>query len=87
MTALKAAEVSTFIAKPGAKQTVVLIFGPDAGLVHERVEAILAKAVDDPRDPFSLARLDDAALADEPQRLVEEAHTICLLYTSDAADE
>src|SRR5690348_4606950 len=78
MTALKAAEVAAFLAKPGAKQTIVLIFGPDAGLVRERVDAIIAKSVDDPRDPFSLARLDDTALADEPQRLVEEAHTVPL---------
>jgi DNA polymerase III subunit delta len=78
MTALRAADVEGYLANPGAKQPIALIFGPDAGLVRERVEAIIAKAVDDPRDPFSLARLDDAALAEQPQRLVEEAHTIPL---------
>ncbi|HWM47591.1 MAG TPA: DNA polymerase III subunit delta [Xanthobacteraceae bacterium] len=78
MTALKSSDIEAFVAKPGARQTIVLVYGPDSGLVRERVDAILAKSVDDPRDPFSLARLDDAALADEPQRLVEEAHTIPL---------
>jgi DNA polymerase III subunit delta len=78
MTALKSADVEAYLAKPGAKQTIALIYGPDAGLVRERVDAIVAKSVDDPRDPFSLARLDDAALAEQPQRLVEEAQTFPL---------
>jgi DNA polymerase III subunit delta len=78
MTALKSADVESYLAKPGAKQTIALIYGPDAGLVRERVDTIIGRSVDDPRDPFSLARLDDAALADEPQRLVEEAHTFPL---------
>jgi DNA polymerase-3 subunit delta len=78
MTALRGADIEAYLAKPGAKQMIALIYGPDSGLVRERVDALIAKAVDDPRDPFSLARLDDAALADEPQRLVEEAHTVPL---------
>ena len=57
---------------------IVLIYGPDAGLVRERVDAMLANAVDDPNDPFSLARLEGDALADDPQRLVEEANTMPL---------
>ena len=56
----------------------MLVFGPDAGLVHERAEALIAAAVDDPRDPFALARIDGDTLADEPERLVEEAHTVPL---------
>jgi len=56
----------------------VLVFGPDAGLVRERVEALIKSAVDDVADPFALARIDGDALADEPSRLVEEAHTIPL---------
>lgn len=78
MTALKTGDFDGYLARPGAKQTIALIYGPDAGLVRERVDALIAKSVDDPRDPFSLARLDDAALAEQPQRLVEEAHTIPL---------
>jgi DNA polymerase-3 subunit delta len=56
----------------------VLVFGPDAGLVRERTEALIRAAVDDPSDPFSLARLDGDELASEPTRLVEEANTIPL---------
>src|SRR5262249_3552240 len=57
---------------------VVLVFGPDAGLVRERAETLVRISVDDPKDPFQLARLDGDELAGEPTRLVEEANTIPL---------
>ena len=78
MTALKAGQVDAFVARPDPKRPVVLVFGPDAGLVRERAEALIASAVDDPRDPFALARLSGDELAAEPSRLVEEANTIPL---------
>jgi DNA polymerase III subunit delta len=78
MVALKSGEIDGFIARPDARRPIVLVFGPDAGLVHERVEALIKSAVDDVADPFALARIDGDALADEPSRLVEEAHTIPL---------
>jgi DNA polymerase III subunit delta len=78
MTALKAAQVDAFVARPDPARPVVLVFGPDAGLVRERAEALIVSAVDDPRDPFSLARLAGDDLAGEPTRLVEEANTIPL---------
>jgi DNA polymerase-3 subunit delta len=55
-----------------------LVFGPDAGLVRERAEALVRASIDDPKDPFQLARLDGDDLASEPTRLVEEANTIPL---------
>jgi DNA polymerase III subunit delta len=78
MTALKAAQVDAFVARPDLARPVVLVFGPDAGLVRERAEALINSAVDDPRDPFALARLAGDELAAEPMRLVEEANTIPL---------
>jgi DNA polymerase-3 subunit delta len=78
MTALKAGQVDAFVARPDPARPVVLVFGPDAGLVRERAEALVHGAVDDPRDPFALARLSGDELAAEPERLVEEANTIPL---------
>jgi len=78
MTAIKAAQVDAFVARPDPARPVVLVFGPDAGLVRERAEALISSAVDDPRDPFALARLSGDELAAEPMRLVEEANTIPL---------
>jgi DNA polymerase III subunit delta len=78
MTAIKAADVDAFVARPDPKRPVVLVFGPDAGLVSERVNAIVKASVDDPNDPFALARLEGEELSAEPSRLVEEAQTIPL---------
>jgi DNA polymerase-3 subunit delta len=78
MVALKAGEVDAFVARPSAERPIVLICGPDAGLVHERAEKIINASVDDPNDPFALVRIDGDTLAGEPSRLVEEAHTVPL---------
>jgi DNA polymerase-3 subunit delta len=56
----------------------VLVYGADAGLVRERVQAIIGASVDDPGDPFQLARLDGDELAGAPARLLDEANTIPL---------
>ena len=78
MVALKAADVDAFVARPNPERPIVLVCGPDAGLVHERAEKIINASVDDPNDPFALVRMEGDALASEPSRLVEEAHTVPL---------
>lgn len=76
MVAIKAADVDRFVAQP--RLPVILVYGPDAGLVAERTAALLRSAVADPGDPFSLALIGADALAESPHRLVEEAHTVPL---------
>jgi DNA polymerase-3 subunit delta len=78
MVAVKASDVDTYLARLDRAAPVVLIFGPDAGLVSERVNAVIAASVDDPADPFSLVRLDGEDLSAHPARLIEEALTIPL---------
>src|SRR5262245_37762144 len=78
MVALKSADIESFVARPDPARAVVLVFGPDAGLVSERVDAIVRASVDDPADPFSLVRLDGDALASDPARLTDEALTVPL---------
>src|SRR5512143_2036303 len=78
MTAIKASDVDRFIARPDPSQPIVLVFGPDAGLVRERVDALVRASVDDPNDPFALARIEGEELSGNPTRLVEEANTIPL---------
>lgn len=78
MVAIKPADAESFVTKPAAERPIVLVYGPDAGLVHERAERIVHASVEDVRDPFALVRLEGDALASEPSRLVEEAHTIPL---------
>ena len=78
MVALRGREIDTFLARPDPGRPIILLYGPDAGLVRERADALLASAVDDPDDPFSLVRLDGDELSAEPSRLVDEAMTVPL---------
>jgi DNA polymerase III subunit delta len=78
MVAVKPADVDAFIARLDPARPVVLVFGPDAGLVSERAAAVVKASVDDVNDPFALARLEGEAVAAEPARLVEEAQTMPL---------
>src|SRR5712691_1266464 len=76
MVALKGSDIDRFAARPDPARPIVLVFGPDAGLVRERTQMLIRASVDDPQDPFQLARLDGDEV--EPTRLVEEANTIPL---------
>lgn len=78
MVALRGKEIDAFLARPDPARPIILLYGPDAGLVRERADALLASAVDDPNDPFSLVKLDGDELSAEPSRLVDEALTIPL---------
>src|SRR5881227_4245540 len=78
MVALRGKEIDAFLARPDSGRPIILLYGPDAGLVRERADALLASSVDDPNDPFSLVKLDGDELSAEPSRLVDEAMTIPL---------
>lgn len=76
MVAIAPREIEAYLTRPQALHPVVLLFGPDAGLVRERADGIAAASVDDPKDPFALVRMDGDDLSSEPSRLVEEAMSI-----------
>jgi DNA polymerase-3 subunit delta len=76
MVALRGRDIDAFLNRPDPGRPIILLYGPDAGLVRERADALMASAVDDPGDPFSSVRLDGDELSAEPSRLVEEAMTI-----------
>jgi DNA polymerase-3 subunit delta len=78
VVALRGRDIDVFLARPDPGRPIILLYGPDAGLVRERAEALLASAVDDPNDPFSMVRLDGDELSAEPSRLVDEAMTVPL---------
>ncbi len=78
MVAIKNSDADAFAARPDASRPVVLLYGPDAGLVRERAERIIRGSVEDLNDPFALVRLEGDDLASNPSRLPEEAHTVPL---------
>lgn len=54
---------------------VVLLYGPDRGLVSERARTFAERSGLPLDDPFSVVRID-AAEADEPGRILDEARTV-----------
>jgi len=79
VTAVKAGEIEGLIRRgPDPRIPVILVFGPDTGLVTERARKLAEDFVDDPADPFALVRIDGDALAADPGRLCDEAGTMGL---------
>lgn len=78
MVAIKAHEADRILARLDPAWRLVLIYGPDAGLVSERAGTLARAHVDDPDDAFQLVRIDGDALASDPMKLVDEANTIGL---------
>ena len=78
MVAVKPSEAEGFVRRPPKNLEVILVFGPDAGLVDERCRALIAATVPDPEDPFQLVRVASDELSGNPERLVEEAGAIAL---------
>jgi DNA polymerase-3 subunit delta len=55
---------------------VVLVYGPDRGLISERIARLITSAGADPADAFAVTRLDASVLEREPARLAEEAQAV-----------
>lgn len=69
---LSASQIASFLQKPDPLARVVLFYGPDAGLVRERAEALAKKTVPDLADPFRIAVLTGSVIAEDPARLADE---------------
>ena len=76
---LAAARVAAFLRRPDPEIRAVLFYGPDAGLVRERADAVARTVCPDLRDPFRVAELTGAVLAADPARLADEAAQISLM--------
>ena len=78
MTEKKAHEVDGWLARPDPRIAIVLIYGPDHGLVAERAKAFAAKSGVPLDDAFSVVRLDAGEVERDPGRLLDEAGTISM---------
>ncbi|MFU0505091.1 DNA polymerase III subunit delta [Pseudaminobacter sp. NGMCC 1.201702] len=81
MAQKKAHEVDSWLARPSTQAAIVLIYGPDRGLVAERARAFAAKTDLPLDDPFSVARLDGSELEKDAGRLLDEARTVPMFST------
>ena len=46
MVALRGKEIDAFLARPDPSRPIILLYGPDTGLVRERADAILSALAD-----------------------------------------
>lgn len=72
-------DTESFVKKPDPKARVVLVYGPDDGLMRERARAVAVTVVADINDPFNSALLSADTLADDPARLFDEANALSLM--------
>jgi DNA polymerase-3 subunit delta len=78
VAAIPAKDVDGFVARPDPRRPIVLVYGPDLGLVRERVDALLQGAGGNASDPFSTVMIEGDVLAGDPGRLADEARAIGL---------
>lgn len=75
---ITARQAEAFLRSPDPAVRAVLVYGPDAGLVRERAEALARGVVDDLSDPFLVSDLTGDAVAGDPARLHDEAAALAL---------
>jgi DNA polymerase III subunit delta len=76
MAQKKAHEVDAWLKRPDPKVRIVLIYGPDRGLVSERGRDFAISTGLSLDDPFAVTRLDGSELERQPGRLTEEAASV-----------
>jgi DNA polymerase-3 subunit delta len=78
MVALPRGDYDSFVEDPDPRYPVVLIYGPNRGLVSERIETLLRNVRGKSADDFTVVTLEGDALASDPGKLSDEARTIGL---------
>lgn len=78
MAQKKANEVDSWLRRPDPATRIVLIYGPDRGLVSERAVSFVRHSGIPADDPFSSVRLDAGELDGSPGRLIDEANTVAM---------
>ncbi|HBM90518.1 MAG TPA: DNA polymerase III subunit delta [Rhodospirillaceae bacterium] len=73
---LSFSKIEPFLKKPPQEVRVFLLFGPDAGLVHERAEKLADLFVEDRRDPFSVRTFSGSSLGNDTAQLLDEMAAI-----------
>jgi DNA polymerase-3 subunit delta len=78
MTALKAHEVERFVKRPDLDAGVLLVYGPDAGLVREVAQRLVRHYGGSDAGSMNLVTLDGGEIDADPGRLLVEAKTTSL---------
>ena len=78
MAQCKASAVDSFVSKPNKSLSLILLYGPDQGLVSERADKIIQNMDIDVSDQMSISRFDADDIASDPARLSDEAFAISM---------
>jgi DNA polymerase-3 subunit delta len=71
-------EVENWLNRPDPASRIVLVYGPDRGLVTERARKFALTTGIALDDPFAVVRLDGAELDSDPGRLFDEVKTFSM---------
>lgn len=78
MAEIKSHEFDGFLKRKPLPVRLLLIYGPDRGLVSERASALAAASGVDLKDAFSVVKLDAGDIGNQPGRLIDEMNAIGL---------
>ncbi len=76
---IKAGDADRYVTRPPPDHALVLIYGPDEGLVRERSRRLVGSLAGDPPDPMQVTDLTEADLKADPARLADEAAALSLM--------
>ncbi|MBT5107351.1 MAG: DNA polymerase III subunit delta [Rhodospirillaceae bacterium] len=76
---IQASRIEQFVKSPDPAVRAVLVYGPDSGLVRERIDVLTKTVSEDPGDPFLVVEIMGSALRDDPALLADEAAAIALM--------
>jgi len=71
--------IEGFVQKPTPDVAAVLLYGPDEGLIRERMKILSKSVVEDVNDPFNVVEFSAGQLLENPSRLLDEAQSISML--------
>ncbi|MCB9988110.1 MAG: DNA polymerase III subunit delta [Rhodospirillales bacterium] len=72
-------DIEPFVKRPDPAARVVLVYGPDNGLMKERAGIIGKTVVADLNDPFNAVTLSADQLSEDPARLADEAGAMSMM--------
>ncbi|PJB69407.1 MAG: DNA polymerase III subunit delta [Alphaproteobacteria bacterium CG_4_9_14_3_um_filter_47_13] len=72
-------QIEPFVKNPDIKARVILVYGPDDGLMRERTRIMGKTVTPDLNDPFNAVTLNTAQLLDDPARLQDEAGAMSMM--------
>lgn len=72
-------QIESFVKNPDPAARVILIYGPDQGLMKERTQTVCKTFVPDLNDPFNVVTLTSAKIVEEPSLFYDEAQAQSLM--------